>query len=327
MASNAQASLIVTPTSWSNGDTVTAAKLNGNQNAITTVVNGDLDNTNLASGYKLFQVVPTLPSAGNHGAVAFLTSNNTLNLDSGSAWLSTVTPSGTLATGQIPYYNSGWQLLSPSSSGLALVSNGSSSLPSYQAVSLSSGITSTLAISHGGTGQTTQQAAIDALLPSQTGKSGYFLTSNGTNSSWTTNPALSNVLFQYSASVNAAGSRTGEVENASLTAASPTANYRYMIANTSTAVFTTKWQKIAGVSTVTVYAQLWVNSNTGTITTTVGSASGNTTTTGSTPGAWVNFTIDVSSLTNGTVYDVTVTLNQSDSGSNTYMGSLIAFGS
>lgn len=44
-----------------------------------------------------------------------------------------------------------------------------------------SGVTS---ISNGGTGQTTAQAAINALLPSQAGQSGKALTTNGTNVSW-----------------------------------------------------------------------------------------------------------------------------------------------
>lgn len=43
-----------------------------------------------------------------------------------------------------------------------------------------------VSISKGGTGQTTAQAAIDALLPTQTGNSGKFLTTDGTNSSWDT---------------------------------------------------------------------------------------------------------------------------------------------
>lgn len=44
----------------------------------------------------------------------------------------------------------------------------------------------TIAINRGGTGQVTAQAAIDALLPSQTSNSGKFLTTNGTTSSWDT---------------------------------------------------------------------------------------------------------------------------------------------
>ena len=41
-----------------------------------------------------------------------------------------------------------------------------------------------LAISNGGTGQTTAQTAIDALLPSQSTNSGKVLTTDGTNASW-----------------------------------------------------------------------------------------------------------------------------------------------
>lgn len=44
----------------------------------------------------------------------------------------------------------------------------------------------TLGIAKGGTGQTTAQAAIDALVPSQTSNSGKFLTTDGTNVSWGT---------------------------------------------------------------------------------------------------------------------------------------------
>lgn len=42
----------------------------------------------------------------------------------------------------------------------------------------------TIAIANGGTGQTSAANAINALLPSQTGNSGLFLTTNGTASSW-----------------------------------------------------------------------------------------------------------------------------------------------
>lgn len=59
-------------------------------------------------------------------------------------------------------------------------------------VSLTSGVTGTLPIGNGGTGQTTAQNAIDALLPSQTSNSGKFLTTNGSTSSWGTASAGSN---------------------------------------------------------------------------------------------------------------------------------------
>jgi hypothetical protein len=49
---------------------------------------------------------------------------------------------------------------------------------------LTSGITGTLAIAHGGTGQTAANDALNALLPSQTGNSGKALFTDGTDSSW-----------------------------------------------------------------------------------------------------------------------------------------------
>ncbi len=42
----------------------------------------------------------------------------------------------------------------------------------------------TIPIANGGTGQTTASAALSALLPSQTGNSGEFLTTDGTGASW-----------------------------------------------------------------------------------------------------------------------------------------------
>ena len=43
-----------------------------------------------------------------------------------------------------------------------------------------------LGVANGGTGQTTQAGAANAVLPSQTGNSGKFLTTDGTNASWAT---------------------------------------------------------------------------------------------------------------------------------------------
>jgi len=47
-----------------------------------------------------------------------------------------------------------------------------------------SGLTTALSIAQGGTGQTTANAALNALLPSQTGNSGNYLTTNDTSTSW-----------------------------------------------------------------------------------------------------------------------------------------------
>lgn len=337
--SNANASIIVTPTSWSNGDTVTAAKLNSNQNAITTVVNGNLDNTNMATGYNLFQITATLPAPGNQGAVSFLTTNNTLNIDNGSAWQATVTPSGSLATGQIPYYNTGWKLLNPGSQYYSLVSNGTSSLPSFQQVDLTSGrgTTGTLAINQGGTGQTTANSALNSLFPSQTGNSGKFLTTDGFNSSWGTPANTSNYLFQYQGQVDQKGSGNGEFTGTTLVPNGITGNYRFLqwtdgSGNPGT-VWTTKFIKTAGISTVTVHGRIWnrlaATSTRANLKVDVGGQNGNVNGTVSqiTP-EWVTFTINVSSLINGTAYDVTATLQATGVTLDAvYCSNIVAFGS
>jgi hypothetical protein len=56
---------------------------------------------------------------------------------------------------------------------------------------LTTGVTGTLPIANGGTGQITANAAFNALAPSQTTANGQFLTSNGTNTSWASLPATS----------------------------------------------------------------------------------------------------------------------------------------
>ena len=53
-------------------------------------------------------------------------------------------------------------------------------------VSLSTQVSGTLPIANGGTGQTTANAAFNALAPSQTSNSGKYLTTDGTNTSWAT---------------------------------------------------------------------------------------------------------------------------------------------
>lgn len=59
-----------------------------------------------------------------------------------------------------------------------------------------SGLTTPLSVAQGGTGQTTETAALNALLPSQTGNSGKFLQSNGTNTAWGV-ASLALVPIQY----------------------------------------------------------------------------------------------------------------------------------
>lgn len=68
-------------------------------------------------------------------------------------------------------------------------------------IDLTSEVSGDLPITEGGTGQSTAQTAIDALLPSQAGNSGKFLTTNATNASWGT--AIRSELFTSSGTFTA----------------------------------------------------------------------------------------------------------------------------
>lgn len=81
-----------------------------------------------------------------------------------------------------------------------------SQIPSLDTSKITTGVFSasflpTTAINKGGTGQTTANAALNALLPTQTGNSGKILTTDGTDTSWTsattTSPGGSNTQVQY----------------------------------------------------------------------------------------------------------------------------------
>jgi len=68
---------------------------------------------------------------------------------------------------------------------------------------LSTGVTGTLPVANGGTGQTTANAALNALLPSQSGNNGKVLATDGTNTTWST-PGAGTVT-----SVDVSGGTTG----------------------------------------------------------------------------------------------------------------------
>lgn len=63
---------------------------------------------------------------------------------------------------------------------------GSGGVPQFGAIQLNqaAAVSGALGIANGGSGQTTANAALNAFLPSQSGNSGKYLTTNGTDSSW-----------------------------------------------------------------------------------------------------------------------------------------------
>jgi hypothetical protein len=98
--------------------------------------------------------------------------------------LSSSAPSAGVAT--LSWVNAGSGSGTVTSVGL---SGGSTGLTFSNSPITTSGImtmSGTLAIANGGTGQTTSTLAFNALAPSQTGNSGKFLTTDGSNTSWAT---------------------------------------------------------------------------------------------------------------------------------------------
>jgi hypothetical protein len=136
---------------------------------------GTLSGVNLAS-----QVTGTLPVANGGtgitslgaGVATFLGTPSSANL---AAALTDETGSGSAVFATSP------TLVTP-----ILGTPTSVTLTNATGLPLTTGVTGTLPIANGGTGQTTANAAFNALVPSQTSNSGKFLTTNGTNTSWAT---------------------------------------------------------------------------------------------------------------------------------------------
>lgn len=171
------------------------------------------------------------------------------------------------------------------------------------------------------------------------GTNGQYLKTQGASANpiWGTVPAdvnTSNVLFQYHGQVEAQGSALGEVVGTTLVPNGITGNYRFLQATGSgsfATIWTSKFIKIAGISTVTIYGRIW--NRTGASTTTLkvdiggANSSVNGTSSQHTP-EWKSFTIDVSGLSNGTAYDVTASLNEAASGAIiVYCSDIMGFGS
>ncbi len=78
-------------------------------------------------------------------------------------------------------------------------------VPSGSITGTASNVTGTVAIANGGTGQTTANSALNALLPSQASNSGKVLSTDGTNTSWITAGGGSGTVT----SVDVSGGTTG----------------------------------------------------------------------------------------------------------------------
>lgn len=107
------------------------------------------------------------------------------------------------------------------------LAKGGSNFNSDGDLDLTTGVTGTLPVANGGTGATTQAGAAAAVLPTQTGNSGKYLTTNGTDTSWGTVTSNPGTVTSITAGTGLSGgtitsSGTIAVANTAVTAGSYT---------------------------------------------------------------------------------------------------------
>lgn len=288
--------LISKPYTFSAGATIIASEHNSNFDTIYSEFNGSISNTNISSGaaiaYSKLNLTGAIVNADVSAGAAIAGSK--LNLVSPGA-IGTTTP----AAGKFTTLEATTTLKSGTTNqGDILYDNGTS---------------------------------LVRLTP---GTSGQFLKTLGAaaNPAWATVPSLSNVIFSYATQVD----NPGFVTNTTLTNAA-TSNYQYYAVSgvgslSYKTIISSKLVKIAGISTVTVWAYIWCSGAAGTqanCKVNIGATNGNVSGTSlQTTPEWKNFTIDISGLSNGTTYDITIQLANADSSnSSIYLGSVIGFGS
>lgn len=161
-----------------------------------------------------------------------------------------------------------------------------------------------LPVVNGGTGATTPATALNNLLTDQAGNAGKVLTTDGSIYYWGSG-GPSNVLFQWHGNNIYNAGNYGLYSGTSDTSTVPSQTYNYLVTKTTSyqTLFQTKWIKDPSVSTITLYVYTDSAGDANYLKLIVGTASNSTSYLLSTF-AWKTFSVDVSSLTNGTAYDV-----------------------
>jgi len=141
-------------------------------------------------------------------------------------------------TGDLLYYNgSAWVRLADSTSGLPLIAGGVGAAPAYGSIGIgtTANINGTLGIANGGTGQTTAQAAIDALTAVSGATNEYVLTKNTADGHALFKAIPPSGLSKISTTTISSGYSSGTI--------SITSNHRYKVMyrfNNSQFVYTRK---------------------------------------------------------------------------------------
>ena len=204
-------------------------------------------------------------------------------------------------------------------------------------VSLTSGVTGILPLANGGTGSALVDPAADRILFWDDSEGtiefltpGTALTITATTINAEADTDTGNIIFHYQAQVEEQGADHGEVIGTTFTPSGATGNYRFIQIDGATYVetLTAKFTKIPGIATVTVYGEIWQRATgTANLQVDIGGQTGSVAGTANrTTPEWKTFTIDVSGLTNSTVYDISVQMKHSSTDT-TYLGTCIMFGS
>jgi len=170
-------------------------------NAFALVVNGPLKGASLESA----AADPT----GVTGRVYFNTGISKPKFYNGSAW--SLFGDGDLKADGTVALSSDWNVGAHSitaSSFVGALTGNADTATSATTATTAGNVSGTVAIANGGTGQTTAGAALNALLPTQTGNASKALVTDGTNTSWGTvsgGSGLDNAVTNPSAAVDTSG--------------------------------------------------------------------------------------------------------------------------
>lgn len=141
-----------------------------------------------------------------------------------------------------------------------------------------------------------------------------------------TSDLLSNVIFSWSGVDNASGTTRGiHIGSSQNPGLNPQVDFMFLYSQGNSAVTLLNFQftKIAGISTITIHGRLWTGTTTGTeeaiLTVDIGGQANTVKSVTSTTPTWVTTSdIDVSGLSDGTVYDGIIQLHNETNAKATY---------